>query len=285
MTGMLPIRSAIVACALGLALLPCSAAAADLALLRNGFTIRHERRQVVGENTRLFTAGGDSSYVDVPTAEIEGFEKDLSLPKAAEVPPVNTTSAADLNQVVSSVSATYHLDPDLINSVILAESGFNSRAVSRKGAQGLMQLMPGTAGRLGVANPMDPKANVDGGTRYLRQLLERYNFDLVKALAAYNAGPLRVEQYRGVPPYRETRAYVAKIVHDYNRKKIAQEKAEAAAAKLNRQRKVAATNLPPGPKHKSPRAISGTTEPNVENVQARTAGTEALEEKNASPQR
>jgi len=241
MSGMQPIRGAIVACALGLTLLPCSAAAADMALLRNGFTIRHERRQVVGANTRLFTAGGDSSYVDVPTADIEGFEKDLSLPKPAEVPRVNTTSVPDLKQVVNSASASYHLDPDLVNSVILAESGFNSRAVSRKGAQGLMQLMPGTAGQLGVTNPLDPQANVDGGTRYLRQLLERYNFDLIKALAAYNAGPMRVEQYRGVPPYRETRAYVAKIVHDYNRKKIAQEKAEAAAAKKNRPRKVAAT--------------------------------------------
>src|SRR4030081_2248264 len=102
--------------------------------------------------------------------------------------------------------------------------------------------MPTTADELGVTNPLDPKANVDGGTRYLRQLLERYNFDLIKALAAYNAGPLRVEQYRGVPPYRETRAYVAKIVHDYNRKKIAQEKAEAAAAKKNHPRKVAVAN-------------------------------------------
>ncbi len=252
MRGMQPIRWAIAASALGLALLPCFAAAADLAVLRNGFTIRHERRQVVGENTRLFTAGGDSSYIDVPTAEIEGFEKDLTVPKPAEIPPPKTTAAApDLKQVVSSASAAYRLDPDLINSVILAESGFNSRAVSRKGAQGLMQLMPGTAGGLGVTNPLDPQANVNGGTRYLRQLLERYNFDLIKALAAYNAGPLRVEQYRGVPPYRETRAYVAKIVHDYNRKKIAQEKAEAAAAKTNRQRKTVAVS---GPKAQVTRA-------------------------------
>jgi soluble lytic murein transglycosylase-like protein len=87
-----------------------------------------------------------------------------------------------------------------------------------------MQLMPGTANDLGVNDAFDPQENVDGGSRYLRQLLEQYNFDLVKALAAYNAGPHRVEQYHGVPPYRDTRAYVSKIVRDYNRKKDAEEK-------------------------------------------------------------
>jgi soluble lytic murein transglycosylase-like protein len=236
-----------------LAAIPGQASAADLAVLRNGFTIRHDRRQVIGETTRLFTAADESSFVDVPTAEIEGFEKDLTLPPrlpepapAAVLSSSSSSSAShaplDLNQVVNSASAMYHLDPDLVNSVIHAESGFNSRAVSPKGAQGLMQLMPGTAGLLGVTNPLDPAANVGGGTRYLRQLLERYNFDLVKALAAYNAGPLRVQQYGGVPPYRETRAYVAKIVRDYNRKKIAQEKAEAAAAKAKRAHKTAVTS-------------------------------------------
>lgn len=238
MSGISPIRSGLIS--LAVALLPAYSAGADLALLRNGFTIHHERHQVVGENTRLFLDSGTTSYVDVPTADIEGFEKDLSISRAPEAAPLAGTTPVDLDQVVNSVSATYRLDPDLVNSVILAESGFNSRAVSRKGAQGLMQLMPGTAGKLGVTNPMDPRANVDGGTRYLRQLLERYNFDLVKALAAYNAGPGRVEQYRGVPPYRETRAYVARIVHDYNRKKIAQEKAQAAAAKASRLRKTTA---------------------------------------------
>ena len=103
-----------------------------------------------------------------------------------------------------------------MNSVIHAESGFNSHAVSPKGARGLMQLMPGTANQLGVNDAFDPQSNVTGGSRYLRELLERYNFDLVKALAAYNAGPERVEQYRGVPPFRETHAYVARIVHEYN---------------------------------------------------------------------
>jgi soluble lytic murein transglycosylase-like protein len=122
-----------------------------------------------------------------------------------------------MNDLINSISARQHLDPDLINSVIHAESGFNPQAVSPKGAQGLMQLMPKTSTKLGVANAFDPQANVEGGTRYLR-----YDFDLIKALAAYNAGPERVEQYRGVPPYYETRSYVARIVRDFNQKKLAQ---------------------------------------------------------------
>jgi membrane-bound lytic murein transglycosylase MltF len=85
-----------------------------------------------------------------------------------------------------------------------------------------MQLMPQTASQLGVANSFDPNANVEGGTRYLRELLEKYNFDVVKALAAYNAGPKRVDQYRGVPPYYETHAYIARIIRDFNRQKLAE---------------------------------------------------------------
>jgi soluble lytic murein transglycosylase-like protein len=219
-------------------LLSYSASAAELALLRNGFSIRHEHRLVIGDNTRLFFDGDNASFIDVPTAEIEGFEKDLTQPAIPEAAP---SPALDLNQVVNSASATYHLDPDLVNSVIHAESGFNSHAVSRKGAQGLMQLMPDTASRLGVANAFDPESNVGGGSRYLRELLELYNFDLIKALAAYNAGPQRVEQYHGVPPYRETHDYVARIVRDYNRKKIAQEKQAAA------ERAKTKTAKPPAP--------------------------------------
>ena len=117
-------------------------------------------------------------------------------------------------------AAGNQIDPDLINCVIRAESGFNPNAVSPKGAQGLMQLMPQTASRLGVVDSLDPLANVNGGTRYLRELLDLYHNDLVKALAAYNAGPRRVEQYRGVPPYAETQTYVAKVIHDFNRKKL-----------------------------------------------------------------
>ena len=92
-----------------------------------------------------------------------------------------------------------------------------------------------------MSNAFDPRANVEGGTRYLSELLERYNFDVIKALAAYNAGPQRVQQYGGVPPYYETRTYVARIVRDYNRKKIAEQKAAAAAAKAGRNKPAAST--------------------------------------------
>lgn len=226
-------------CALAIIILSPPATAAEFAILRNGFSIRHEHRLVMGTTTRLYLGDDDASFTDVPTEEITGYEKDLSLPvpvpEPAEPPasrPVPSESAKSgppktalpLNQVVNIASAEYHLDPDLVNSVIHAESGFNAHAVSPKGARGLMQLMPRTASHLGVNDVFDPQSNVTGGSRYLRELLERYNFDLVKALAAYNAGPERVEQYRGVPPFRETHNYVARIVHEYNTKKIAQEK-------------------------------------------------------------
>jgi soluble lytic murein transglycosylase-like protein len=219
---------------LAISALPCFAG--EVAVLKNGFSIRHERREIVGDVTRLYVTADGSSFVDIPTAEIEHFEAAPDLPaaaaNAAAKSPNRTQPAAfplrpktDLNEVVNEASDRYQLDPDLVNSVIKAESGYNAHAVSPKGAQGLMQLMPGTASELGVGNVFDPEANVDGGTKYLRELMERYNFDMVKALAAYNAGPQRVEQFGGVPPYYETRAYVARIVKDFNKKKVAQGKA------------------------------------------------------------
>jgi soluble lytic murein transglycosylase-like protein len=241
--------------AFGLLLLALPALGADLAILRNGFSIRHERRETVGSMTRLYL-GTDKGYVDIATTQIERFDKDLtpavaaaaSIPAPGPAPTVAPILASsrlakpqplkpqELKEVINNISDRHHIDPDFISSVIHAESGFNQRAVSPKGAQGLMQLMPGTASKLGVSNAFDPRANVEGGTKYLTELLERYNFDVIKALAAYNAGPLRVQQYGGVPPYRETQAYVASIVRDYNRKKIAQRKAAAAAAKATRNR-------------------------------------------------
>jgi soluble lytic murein transglycosylase-like protein len=109
------------------------------------------------------------------------------------------------------------VDPALIRAVIETESNWKTTAVSRKGAQGLMQLVPGTARQLGVYNAFDPKQNLDGGVRYLHTLLERYNGDLDRALAAYNAGPGAVDRARGVPWYRETREYVRKVTDSYFR--------------------------------------------------------------------
>ncbi|MGA8502228.1 MAG: lytic transglycosylase domain-containing protein [Candidatus Sulfotelmatobacter sp.] len=257
---------------LAAAALPCSGA--DTAVLRNGFSIRHERRQVIGTITRLYIDGDDSSFVDVPTVEIDHFEAlpaDSSPrepakasakndPARSQSPAGNFQPSTDLNEVVRAASGTYHLDPDLVNSVIRAESGFNVRAVSPKGAQGLMQLMPQTASELGVQNAFDPQANVEGGARYLRELLERYDFDLIKALAAYNAGPQRVEQYGGVPPYHETKAYVARIVRDFNKKKLAAKTVTQPIDPKRERGKATGTPVPAAKARKSvPRAQAKAT--------------------------
>jgi len=119
--------------------------------------------------------------------------------------------------MIREVTARYNVDPDLIRAVVKTESNWNSSAISRKGALGLMQLVPGTARQLGVDNAFDPKQNLDGGVRYLHTLLERYNGDLDRALAAYNAGPGAVDRARGVPQLRETREYVRKVTDSYFR--------------------------------------------------------------------
>jgi hypothetical protein len=120
-----------------------------------------------------------------------------------------------LHQLVQETAQKHNVDPNLISAVISTESNWNTSAISRKGAQGLMQLVPETAQHFGVFNAFDPAQNVDAGTRYLSSLLERYNGDLPKALAAYNAGPRAVDRWRGVPDFRETREYVRKVTSSY----------------------------------------------------------------------
>jgi soluble lytic murein transglycosylase-like protein len=122
-----------------------------------------------------------------------------------------------IDVMIREVSARYNVDPALIRAVIATESNWNSSAISRKGALGLMQLVPGTARQLGVNNAFDPRQNLDGGVRYLHTLLQRYTGDLDRALAAYNAGPGAVDRARGVPQLRETREYVRKVTDSYFR--------------------------------------------------------------------
>jgi soluble lytic murein transglycosylase-like protein len=122
---------------------------------------------------------------------------------------------AELQSIVSEASARNGVPIGLATAVVMAESGGNPSAVSVAGAQGLMQLMPGTSATYHVWNPFDPRANVDAGTRYLHELLAHYGNNVTLAVAAYNAGPAAVDSYHGVPPYAETRAYVARVLSAY----------------------------------------------------------------------
>jgi soluble lytic murein transglycosylase-like protein len=135
--------------------------------------------------------------------------------------PSQTISTAapnvQLDKIVNDAAARHQVDPALVKAVINTESGWNPSALSRKGAMGLMQLIPGTAQRFGVGNPYDPAQNIEGGTTYLKTLLDRYNGDLSKSLAAYNAGEGAVDKSGGVPWYPETRRYVQKVTDTYFR--------------------------------------------------------------------
>lgn len=123
------------------------------------------------------------------------------------------------NTLIEKYADQHRVDPKLIKAVIRAESNFNERALSSKGAKGLMQLMPGTARRYGVSNTFDPEENIQGGTRYLRFLLDMFNDDVLHAVAAYNAGENAVLRIGGIPPYRETIEYVRRVTHYYGNEK------------------------------------------------------------------
>jgi soluble lytic murein transglycosylase-like protein len=124
---------------------------------------------------------------------------------------------AGMDAFIKKVAAKYNVSPDVVAAVIEAESEFNPRAVSRRGARGLMQLMPKTAKTLGVDDPFDPRENIEAGVRHLRALMDRFGDNLPLVLAAYNAGEVAVIKHRGVPPYRETRAYVKRIMKKLDR--------------------------------------------------------------------
>ena len=206
---------------LALLLCACCAHGAELARLTNGFDVRCERHEELGGTTRLYLNAHDEGFIEVPSERVSGYDPVIEVSPRLQAPPPGVP------EHIANAGSQTGIDPDFISSVIRAESGYNPKAVSPKGAQGLMQLMPSTAAKLGVHDSFDPANNIDGGSRYLRELLLRYNGDTTKALAAYNAGPGSVEKYKGVPPYRETRSYVARVINDFNRRKLAARKQTA----------------------------------------------------------
>jgi soluble lytic murein transglycosylase-like protein len=193
--------------ALALLTLLGTSARAEIAVLANGQTLKLDGHRVEDGLVVLVLKGG--GQVSVPPATVQGFVPDEVLDEVA-VPP-----GGDLRQAAALVARRHGLDPDLVIAVVSVESGFRPQAVSPKGAQGLMQLMPRTAESLGVVDAFDPEENLDGGVRHLVQLLTQYDGDVERALAAYNAGEGAVRRHHGVPPYRETRAYVKKVLERY----------------------------------------------------------------------
>lgn len=228
---------------------------AELITLRNGFQMQCDRHAATGGSVRIYLTAGNDNYIELPPSEItsvsqiappltgtgispyasgrertqasalEGSFSSNSHKLSATPQPVLTS--ADLRQMLSKAGRSHNLDVDLLASVVHAESGGNPRAVSRAGARGLMQLMPTTAAALGVQNTFQPQQNVGGGSAYLDAMLTRYSGNLALALAAYNAGPQAVDRYRGIPPYPETRAYVARVIHEFNRRVLARRRAAA----------------------------------------------------------
>lgn len=247
-------KSAIASGALALlaaSCLPGPAQAAERITLANGFDLVCHHHQFVDGKVRIYLKASQlnssqQDYFELNPDAIAAYEtvpdpvEAQTEPVASDPQPIKTPpppkpipsdahlTAEDLHQLLSKTSAEHHLDEDLLASVVKAESGGYARAVSRAGARGLMQLMPGTARQLGIQDSFAPDQNVQGGTAYLDALLTRYRDNIPLALAAYNAGPEAVDRYRGIPPYRETQAYVARVIHEFNRRVLARRSAASA---------------------------------------------------------
>lgn len=210
--------------------------AGERALLSNGFAMPCDHHAAIDGHVRLYLSAGEANYIDLKPEDVTGFE---ALPDAhaemKQAAPQKENadaklSAADLHEMLNEAGREHNLDADLLASVVKAESDGNARAVSRAGARGLMQLMPATAADVGVKDSFRPSENVRGGTVYLDELLTQYHDNLALALAAYNAGPAAVAKYHGIPPYHETQVYVARVIHEFNRRVLAREAAARALA-------------------------------------------------------
>jgi soluble lytic murein transglycosylase-like protein len=208
-----------------LALLAAAApASAEIAFLSSGRTLSIKAHRIDGDNVVLtLRSGGEVTCNKDLITKIEPDEVpyvDPDAPKAAE--PVTTPSSGDQDEtsldetpygeIIAAASETYGVNPMLVRALIQVESKFRPTARSRKGAMGLMQLMPSTAREYNVRNPFEPKANIEAGIKHLKTLIDRFGSSIELGLAAYNAGPGAVEKFNGVPPYRETRNYVSRIL-------------------------------------------------------------------------
>lgn len=208
--------SKVALCFLGLTI---AAQAGEYAVLSNGFRIHADGHVIEGSLARLQTPEG---VIEIPISALNGFEREEYAPPPPESqiiakPPA--PAASDLSPQELATRAAIHagLPPAIVHSVAKAESGYRLDAVSRKGAVGLMQLMPATAAQLN-SDPHDPVQNAEAGAAYLRDLLLKYQNDphqVSKAIAAYNAGPAAVDKYNGIPPYRETVEYVNRVLKQY----------------------------------------------------------------------
>jgi len=210
---------------LPLLLLATPALRAEYVVLRSGQCLTVTGYQLLDDKYRLQMKGG---FVEVAADEVVSIEpEDTFAPE-----PAKPVVAPPYREFVEAAAARHGVDADLITSVIAVESNFDPKAVSRKNARGLMQLLPETAARFGVKNIDDPQENIDAGAQYLRELLEKYKYDLVLTLAAYNAGPERVQQYGRVPPFPETISYVRRVKRGYEKSKAESSK-KAAVTKTS----------------------------------------------------
>jgi soluble lytic murein transglycosylase-like protein len=193
-----------------------AALAGEYAVLDTGFRLRADRAERVGEIVRLYVGAG---VIELPAQSVVRLEPEeaVAAPEPQPEPPARRPEQAiDPRRLIEEAARRHGLPVELLDSIAAVESGYNPRAVSPKGAIGLMQLMPATAARLN-ADPADPAQNVDAAARHLRELLERYDYGLYRALAAYNAGAGAVDRHGWVPPYRETQLYVQRVAERFER--------------------------------------------------------------------
>jgi soluble lytic murein transglycosylase-like protein len=221
-------------------LLVCSspARAAERVTLRNGSALLCDHQKNLDGQVRLYLTPSDESYLDVAAADVVAVEfvrpEDVApvSPKETGASQSPSAAVADIPALLHQAGNEHHLDPDLLASVVRAESDGKTHAVSRAGARGLMQLMPATAKDLGVRDSFAAQQNIAGGAAYLDALLMYYHEDMALALAAYNAGPAAVDRYHGIPPYAETRRYVERVIHDFNQRKLREAQRQSSHAPL-----------------------------------------------------